>query len=369
MTTPNKVNIGVVGCGNISDIYFKNMPLFGLNTYAVADLNEERAKAKAAQYQIPNVLSVSDLMADPQIDIVLNLTIPNAHAEVGLAAVSARKSVYNEKPLTIRREDAKQLLDLAAQNNVLVGGAPDTFLGGGLQTCRQLIDNGAIGEPVAATAFMISHGHESWHPDPEFYYKVGGGPMFDMGPYYLTALVSLLGPVQRVTGSTRVTFPERTITSKPRAGTTIQVDVPTHVVGVLDFANGPIATIVTTFDVWSAELPRLEIYGTKGTLSLPDPNTFGGPVRIRLAGESGWTDVPLTHGYSENSRGLGVADMAYALRTGSAQRASGKLAYHVLDIMHAIHDASADNQHIMLESTVERPLALSVDGLKQIPVK
>jgi predicted dehydrogenase len=370
MTTTNKVNIGVVGCGNISDIYFKNMPQFDLlNVYACADLNEERAKTKADQYQIPHVLSVSDLMADPQIDVVLNLTIPAAHAEVGLAAISARKSVYNEKPLAVRREDAKQMLDLAVQQNVLVGGAPDTFLGGGLQTCRQLIDSGAIGDPVAATAFMISHGHESWHPDPDFYYKVGGGPMFDMGPYYLTALVSLLGPVRRVTGSTRITFPERTITSKPRAGATIQVDVPTHVVGVLDFASGPIATVVTTFDVWSAELPRLEIYGTKGTLSLPDPNTFGGPVRLRRSEDSSWSDVPLTHGYSTNSRGLGVADMAYALRTGSLQRASGKLAYHVLDIMHAIHESSAQDQHVAIQSTCERPLALPADGLEQISMK
>jgi predicted dehydrogenase len=361
MNTP-KVNVAVVGCGNISSIYFTMMKQFDiLNVYACADLDMSRAQAKADEFQIPNVMSVAVLLADPQVDIVLNLTIPNAHAEVALAAIAAGKSVYNEKPLAIRREDAQQMLTTASERKVLVGGAPDTFMGAGLQTCRDVIDSGAIGEPVAATAFMISHGHESWHPAPEFYYKVGGGPMFDMGPYYLTALVSLLGSVRRVTGSTRISFPERLITSQPQQGTTIRVDVPTHVVGVLDFATGPIATIVTTFDVWAAELPRLEIYGTLGSLSLPDPNTFGGPVRIRRAGEAEWSEIPLTRPYFNNSRGLGVADMAHSLRTGAPQRASGQLAYHVLDIMHAIHDSAAQGQHILLQSACERPAPLDAN--------
>ena len=367
MNTPQKVNVGVVGCGTISGIYLQVMPTFDiLDVYACADLDVTRAQARADEFQIPRVLTVEDLLADPQIDIVLNLTIPNAHAEVALAAIGARKSVYNEKPLAIRREDAQQMLTSAAEQKVLVGGAPDTFLGGGLQTCRHLIDSGVIGEPVAATAFMISHGHESWHPDPAFYYKVGGGPMFDMGPYYLTALISLLGPVRRVTGSTRISFPERHITSQPKYGATIRVDVPTHVVGVLEFASGPIGTVVTTFDVWGAEVPRLEIYGTKGTLSLPDPNGFGGPVRVQLAGEPTWSEVALTHGYSTNSRGIGVADMAYALRTGSPQRASGELAFHVLDIMHAIHEAAQQGQHIVLGSICERPVPLPVGDAERM---
>jgi len=205
---------------------------------------------------------------------------------------------------------------------------------------------------------MMCHGHESWHPDPEFYYKVGGGPMFDMGPYYLTALVNLMGPVSRVTGSTRITFPERLITSAPKYGTRVAVDVPTHVAGVLDFASGAVGTIITSFDVWSAQLPRVEIYGTEGSLAVPDPNTFGGPVFVRRAGATEWSEVPLTHGYTENSRGIGVADMAYALRTGRAHRASGELAYHVLDIMHAVHDAASQGRHINLSSTCQRPAAL-----------
>jgi predicted dehydrogenase len=361
MTTP--VKIGVIGCGNISGIYLKNAtrqdaPFGILDVVACADLDMARAQAKAAEYGIPNAVTVADLLADPDVEIVLNLTTPNAHAAIARAALEAGKSVYNEKPLTIRREDGRALLALAAEKGLLVGGAPDTFMGAGLQTCRKLIDDGMIGKPVSAVAFMVCHGHEGWHPDPEFYYKVGGGPMFDMGPYYLTALVSLIGPVRRVAGVTQITFPERLITSQPKAGTRITVDVPTHVTGLLEFADGAVGTIITSFDVWASELPLLEIHGTEGTLAATDPNQFGGTVRVRRMREAAWREVPLTHAHAENSRGLGVADMAAALRTGTPQRASGALTYHVLDIMHAIHDSSAQGRHIDLDSGVARPLPL-----------
>jgi predicted dehydrogenase len=201
----------------------------------------------------------------------------------------------------------------------------------------------------------MGHGHESWHPDPEFYYHVGGGPMFDMGPYYLTALVNLVGPVRRVTGSARITFPERTITSQPKFGQKIKVEVPTHIAGVLDFVNGAVGTIVTSFDVWGGQLPRIEIYGTEGTLSVPDPNTFGGPIHIRPARSQEWHEVPLAYGYAENSRGLGVADMAHALLSGRKHRANGELTYHVLDVMHAIHEASRENRHSEIESICAKP--------------
>jgi len=359
------MKVGVVGCGNISGIYLKRCSAFEiLKVAACADIDLGRAKAKAAEYGVPKAYTTEELLADRDIDIVLNLTIPRVHFAVAMAALKAGKSVYNEKPLALMRQEGKKLLAVARRKGLRVGGAPDTFLGGGLQTCRKLIDDGRIGAPIAATAFMMCHGHESWHPDPEFYYKVGGGPMFDMGPYYLTALVALIGPVRRVTGSTRITFPERTITSQPKAGTKVKVDVPTHVVGVLDFANGAIGNIITTFDVWAAELPRIEIYGTEGSLSVPDPNGFGGPVRLRRAGEKEWTEVPLTHGYAENSRGIGVADMAYGLRTGRPHRAGGALAYHVLDIMHAIHDASDKGKHIEPKSTCDRPAPLPT-GLRE----
>lgn len=356
----NPVKIGIVGCGNISGIYLKMAKTFPLlEVAAVADLVLERAQAKAAEYGVPRACTVEELLADPTVEIIVNLTIPHAHASVAMAALRAGKSVYNEKPLAIRREDAQEMLKLAAERGLRVGGAPDTFLGAGHQTCRKLIDDGLIGTPVAATAFMTCHGHESWHPDPEFYYQVGGGPMFDMGPYYLTALVNLLGPARRVTGSARISFPERTITSQPKNGKVIQVEVPTHVAGIVDFAGGAVATIITSFDVWRAELPRIEIYGSLGTLSVPDPNGFGGTVRLWRAGAKEWEDVPLLPNYGENWRSLGVADMAHAIRANRPHRASGELTYHVLDIMHAFHDASSEGRHIELQSTCSRPALLN----------
>jgi predicted dehydrogenase len=359
MNKYSPVNVGIVGCGNISGIYLEMGQTFEiLNISAVADILPDRAKAQAEKYHIPRVLSVAEMMADPSIEIILNLTIPIAHAEVAFQALKAGKSVYNEKPLAITRQDGQEMLALAKAKGLLVGGAPDTFLGGGLQTCRKVIDDGRIGTPVAAAAFMLCHGHESWHPAPEFYYKTGGGPMFDMGPYYLTALVSLMGPVKRVTGSARATFPTRLITSQPLNGTVITVDVATHVAGVLDFSNGAIATIVTSFDVWSHNMPCIEIYGTAGSLSVPDPNGFGGPVKVRRPGMDNWMEVPLSHGYAKNTRSVGVADMAYALRSGRPHRASGSLCNHILDIMHAIHDASKEGKHIELQSTCVQPAAL-----------
>ena len=359
-----KTKVGIVGCGNISGIYFKMCKWFEiLDVGAAADLIPERAQAKAREFGVAKACSVDELLADPEIQIVVNLTIPKAHAPVALAALKAGKSVHNEKPLALTREDGKKMLALAKRKGLRVGCAPDTFMGAGIQTCRKLIDDGVIGEPVGATAFMLCHGHESWHPDPEFYYKPGGGPMFDMGPYYLTAIVALMGPVRRVTGSARATFAERLITSQPKSGTRIQVEVPTHVAGVMDFASGAICTIVTSFDVWAGQHPCIEVYGTEATMQVPDPNGFGGPVRIRRPGDKEWVEVPLTHGYAENSRGIGVADMAYALRSGRPHRASGDLAYHVLDIMHAFHDASAKGKHVVLKSTCDRPAPLPT-GLK-----
>ena len=351
--------IGIVGCGDISGAYLAaGRRLEILEVAACADIDMDKARAMAAEYDVPSACSTEELLANPDIDIVVNLTPPRAHAEVNLAALRAGKSAYGEKPLAVTREEGKSALNAAREGGVRLGCAPDTFFGAAHQTCRKLIDDGLIGEPVAATAFMLCHGHESWHPAPEFHYQPGGGPMFDMAPYYLTALVNLIGPVRRVTGSTRITFPERTITSEARCGEKIKVEVPTHIAGVMDFANGAVGTIVTSFDVWSANVPCIEIYGTEGSLSVPDPNGFGGPVRVRRAGESDWREVPLSRPYADQSRGLGIADMAYAIRSGRRHRASGELAYHVLDVMHAFHDASRDGRHVELESTCERPAPL-----------
>ncbi len=350
--------IGIIGCGNISPVYFQAAKrMKALDLVGCTDMLFERAQARAQEYGT-QAFTVDQMLAHPDVGVIINLTIPKAHGEIGLRAVAAGKSVYNEKPLALSRDEAREMLAIAARNGVRVGGAPDTFMGAGIQTCRKLIDDGAIGEPIAATAFMMGHGHESWHPDPDFYYQPGGGPMFDMGPYYLTALGALIGPVKRVSGSTRITFRERTITSKPKAGQKITVRVPTHVVGVMDFANGAIGTIITSFDVWKHSMPRIEIYGTEGSLLAPDPNSFGGPVMLAKAGEKEWTDIPLVHSYADQSRGLGVADMVSAIRAGRAHRASGELAYHVLDIMHAIHDASDTGAHVSLQSTCERPAPL-----------
>jgi predicted dehydrogenase len=353
--TPLKV--GVVGCGTISAIYLSNLTkkLPGVEVTAVADLVPERAKARAAEFGIPRACTVEELMADDAIDLVLNLTVPLAHTEITLQAVSSGKHVYSEKPLAVSLRDAEKILTLARKKGVRIGVAPDTFLGAGIQTCIRLIEEGAIGMPVAACAFMTCHGHESWHPDPAFYYEAGGGPVFDMGPYYFTALVALLGPARRVCGSARRTFPRRIVGSGPRTGDVIEVGVPTHVSGTIDFAIGAVATFVMSFDVWHAELPRIEIYGSDGSLSVPDPNTFGGPVRMRTSTDDGWRDVPVPERYSEDSRGLGLAEMAEAIRANRPHRASGELGLHALEIMHAVHEASSSERYAELRYPAARP--------------
>jgi predicted dehydrogenase len=374
MTQSDKVGIGIIGAGVISDIYLKNLTSVMPNTrvIGIADLLVERAQERAASYGV-GAFPVEDLLAHPEVEIVVNLTIPKAHGPVALQAVAAGKSVYNEKPLSLDRAEAFDLLTKANEAGVLVGGAPDTFLGGGLQTARDLIDAGAIGQPIAATASMITRGHESWHPDPFFFYQPGAGPMLDMGPYYVTALVSLLGPVRRVASSAGRSFPERIVASQPKAGERIPVNVDTHIAATLDFASGVIGTIQTTFDLFDTEHAKLMIYGTEGTLRLPDPNTFGGPLQI-LRGvkteanpgevlsrrDLAWEDVPLTHGYTENSRGIGVSDLARALRDGGTARASGELANHVLDVMYSCIESSAEGRHLTLASTMERPAPMSV---------
>jgi predicted dehydrogenase len=353
--------IGIVGIGNISGIYLKNLTgMFGkrVKVAATTDLIHERAAKAHADYGIPHILKIDDLINSPDVDIVLNITQPPNHYPVALAAVKAGKHVYTEKPLCVKREEAAEVLKIAAKRKLRVGGAPDTFLGAGIQTCRKLIDDGWIGRPIAVTAFMMNHGHEHWHPDPEFYYKTGGGPLFDMGPYYLTALVNLLGPVIQVSGSARQGFETRTVTSEAQNGKVITVDIPTHVAGILDFENGVIGTIITSFDVYSHTLPFIEIYGSEGTLRVPDPNTFGGPVYVSRFRAEGWSEIPLLRDFPENSRGLGLTDMAEAIVEGRPHRASGELAFHVLEIMHGIHDASASRAYYQVTSTCSRPEAM-----------
>jgi predicted dehydrogenase len=353
-----KVKVGIVGCGNISGIYFQNLVnvFNNVEVVACADMDTARSQAKADEFEGVKAVTVDELMADPEIKIVVNLTTPQAHFNVAKRALKSGKSVHNEKPLTLSREEGQELVDLAKKNGLLLGCAPDTFLGGGIQTCRKLIDDGWIGDPVAAQGFMLCPGHESWHPDPEFYYKLGGGPMFDMGPYYLTALVFLLGPVKKVTGATKITFPERTITSEKKFGKKVKVEVPTHVVAVMEFESGATVTLTTSFDVCGAHVRPIEIFGSQGSLSVPDPNGFGGPVEVLRAGAGQWSAVPVIHGYTENSRGIGVADMAQVILDGKGiNRSNGDLAFHVLDIMHAVHDAAHQGVTVELASTCAKP--------------
>nr|MDD6334910.1 Gfo/Idh/MocA family oxidoreductase [bacterium] len=350
--------VGVVGCGNISAIYLKNMTtVFSpwLTVKGGSDLIAERSANRAREFGFKQMTN-DELFSDPEIELVVNLTNPQSHYEVCRLALENGKHVYVEKPLSVELEQGRALQKLAQQKGLMLGGAPDTFLGAGLQTCRKIIDDGLIGTPIAATAAMTCHGHESWHPDPEFYYKIGGGPMFDMGPYYITALCSLIGPVKKVSGMTRITFPTRTITSQPKSGQIIDVEVPTHVQGLLQFENGALATLITSFDVWGAHLPNIEIYGTLGTLRVPDPNNFDGEPLLKV-GTGDWQAMPLTHEYSQNSRGLGVREMAIAAREGRLARNDGQLTGHVLEVMHAIHTAAREGREVAI-TPCTRPEAL-----------
>lgn len=350
------LTIGVIGCGNISDVYFQAGKRFdAITIIACADLKRELAEEKAEQYGVSRVVTAEELLADPDIDIVLNITQPKAHTDIAMRAVAAGKHVYNEKPLTLTREEGKKLLAAAAKKGVRVGCAPDTVLGAGIQTARKVIDDGWIGKPVSATAFMMCHGHESWHPNPEFYYEVGGGPMLDMGPYYLTALVTLMGSMTHVSAVTRTAFATRLITSQPKKGKVVKVETPTHLMGLIEFAGNAVCTMITSFDVWRANLPCIEIHGTEGSLSVPDPNGFGGEVKIFRPGYEDWQSIPHSHGYAEQSRGLGLAEMASSIRKKRGHRANGELAYHVLDAMHAFLDSGKTNTRIKLKSTCKQP--------------
>ena len=359
----DSVKAGVIGCGNISQAYFNAArKLESLDIVFCADVNLEAAKAKGAENDMAWG-SVTELLAKPEIEIVINLTTPQSHAEVNLQALNAGKYVHTEKPFAVTREEALQVLALAKEQGLLTGGAPDTFLGGGLQTCRKLVDDGWIGRPVSGTAFMCCHGHESWHPNPGFYYQTGGGPLFDMGPYYVTALIHLLGPIKRVSALCGRALDERVATAESTKGQRFPVDVNTHVAGTLQFHSGAIITLIMSFDVWKHSGHPIELHGTGGSLQVPDPNTFGGPVRLFRPGMKDWEQVPLSHGYTDNFRSIGVADMASAIRSGRANRCCGEMAYHVLDVMHALEKSSRQGAGVDIHSHCEQPAPLPM-GLR-----
>lgn len=351
------IKIGFVGVGAISGIYLENITnMFKeIEIIGVCDLIRERAENAVKKYNIPKLYNdMYELFADPEVDIVLNITRPYEHYEVTKAALNAGKHVYSEKPLAASLEEGKELVALAKEKGLMLGGAPDTYLGAGIQTCRKLIEDGEIGDVVGCAGFMICRGHESWHPDPEFYYKYGGGPMFDMGPYYLTALVNLVGNVEAVSAMTKITFPERLITSQPHNGEIIKVDVPTYYAGTMRFVNGAIGTLFTTFDVHYPGQARLEVYGSEGTIFVPDPNGFGGPVKILKPGK-GVEDVELKFNYPNNSRALGLADMAKAVAEGRTNfRPNCGQTFHVLEIMEGFAQSGREHKEVAIESRFDK---------------
>jgi predicted dehydrogenase len=357
------VGVGVIGCGNISSAYLtaaKKFPV--LDIVALSDLIPTAAEARAAEFGIP-ARSVDAVLADPSVEIVLNLTVPKAHVEVGLKAIAAGKHVHSEKPLGVTVAEARKLMEAAGTKGLRVGCAPDTFLGGAHQTARQCVDEGLIGRPIGGAAFFMCPGHERWHPNPGFYYLDGGGPMLDMGPYYVTDLVNLLGPVASVSAAATRTRSERLVTSQPLAGTRIPVEVATHVTGTLMFVSGAAVSMTMSFDVARHKHVPIEIYGETGSLIVPDPNYFGGRIELATAAED-WREIPTRHAYADgNYRILGVADMAQAIRTKRPHRASGALAFHVLEVMEAFQTSSDSGVAVKIATRPERPAPLPAEGL------
>lgn len=351
-------NIGIIGTGAIAPAYMKGLAVFPeqVKVVACADLNFDRATAFAGEYGL-EVMSIEGLLAADNIDIIINLTIPLVHAKVSMQILNAGKHVYLEKPLAINLVDGRDVMRLAKEKGLRVGCAPDTFLGAGGQTARRIIDEGLIGRPVSANAFMMGHGPEPWHPNPFFYYVEGGGPMLDMGPYYLAALINLLGPIDTVAGMTNRAYDNRTAGHEAIRGQNVPVTVDTHIAGLMRFESGAIGTIITSFDTWRSTLPRIEIHGTGGSISIPDPNTFGGEVLLFTPESGEWKAVEHQH-RSDLQRGIGVADMAECIELEKLHRVNGAMALHVLETMIAFGESSAEGQFVTIESKTQRPDAL-----------
>lgn len=366
--------IGLIGTGRISDIYIQNCSKFDeLEIVSCGSLDAEESKKKAQVYGIPTVQSPVEILADPNVDCILNLTIPASHAAVTLQALEAGKHVYSEKPIATDILDCRRILNLARSKNLKVGNAPDTFFGGRWQTVRKLLDQQVIGKPTGVMAFAGTHGVERHHPNPDFYYQTGGGPLLDLGPYYLTAMVFLLGPILKVSGMARKTFDQRMIENGNRYGEKIDVEVDTHSLSMLEFQNGTIGSMTLSFDIWDSETPRFEIYGEDGTICIPDPdpvhgaNIFQGPVLYRTRSESRWEFQPRpkdrgdwlvaenTHGFNQDSRGVGLLDLYYAVRDDRTVRASAELAAHVSEVMHGILDAPGQGGFVAINSTCDVP--------------
>ena len=364
------MRLGLVGCGNISDIYLINAPLFrDIKFVACADLVDAAAKKQADKYGVAQ-RTVKDLLKSDDVDIVLNLTIPEAHAEVATAAIEAGKHVYGEKPLATTLKDGAALIDLAKAKGLRVGSAPDTVLGASHQAARKLIDDGVLGKPLSGLINFQSHGMEHWHPNPSFFFRPGAGPVFDMGPYYLSAMITLLGPVKAVQAVSATPFKERTVTTPnvPANGSKLPVTTPTTIHGLLEFVNGANIAYVTSWDVWKHSLKPIELHGEKGSLSVPDPNFFGGPVMfaherddwagVPAPGPFGVLNWPKDKPVNANYRGLGLADMARGIADKRPHRANGDVALHVLAVMEGLLSAASEGRRTVIARTCERPAAL-----------
>ena len=374
-----RIKVGVIGCGMISEVYLQNMTtVFStlIEVISCADIDESAAASRAKQFSI-KAETVDSMLSNPDVEMIVNLTIPVAHYEINKQGLLAGKHVYSEKPLAEKFEQGNELIELAKEKNLYIAAAPDTFLGAGLQTCRNIIEAGDVGDVVCAFGFLLSRGPEGFHPNPAFFYQPGGGPLMDMGPYYFTALTFLFGPAVRVTGLSKTQVPTRKVKNpnSPLFDTEFPCVADSFTCALIEFASGVIANVTTTWDMsvpyWESGLPQMTVQGTKGTLILPDPNTFcgiapspfvpelGKSVKLRN-GEEDAVDIPLkTNGFSKNSRGLGVADIALALSSGSTPSISGAHSLHVLELMHGVLEASKTNQTYKLKTTMELPCSLN----------
>jgi predicted dehydrogenase len=375
-----KLGIGVIGCGNISNAYFSFAPLFrGIEMRACADINMDAAKARAKEFKL-RAETVEGLLKAGDIDIIVNLTVPAVHYEVSKQILDAGKHVYSEKPFVLSVKEGLDLKKLAERDGLRIGSAPDTFLGGAHQLVRNLIDTGKLGKITSGTCHVMSHGMEHWHPNPDFFFQPGAGPVLDIGPYYITNLIQLIGPVKQVAAFASIPTTERTISSKPRAGEKILVATPTTIHGLMEFENGAVVTLNTSWDVWSHGHAPMELYGELGTVFLPDPNFFGGDVRFTDAAKPvkkppkwkhpfGVANQMHSHGMMANYRTAGLADMALAIAEGRPHRCSMELALHAVDVMTGMLRSGASGKFVAMQTTCERPAALGVKEAKELLAK
>jgi predicted dehydrogenase len=356
------VNVGVMGCGVISRAYVENASAFdSFELVACADLDREQANALGKASGLA-VVGVEELIADPSIDVILNLTPPLAHVAVTRQALAAGKHVYTEKPLAISRDEAAALAREAELLGLRIGCAPDIFLGSAYQAGRAAIDDGAIGDPLAVSAAMLVGGQETWHPNPDIFYADGAGPLFDMGPYYLTAIVALLGPIESVAGFASTRTLERTIEIGPRTGERFTATTPTHTTAAMQLVNGVTANLVASFEARNQYICDVAIHGSEGVLVLPDPNAFGGAVRLKR-GRGGWDELPYASRGGADARGIGLHDMVEALAAGQPHRASGQLGAHIVEVARGILTSAEEGRIVAIESRVAQPLPLPVDSV------